>query len=76
MPYPHILGGVTAINTRQFIELNGYANKFFNWGGEDDDLYNRSVNDAMSWLLPTLRRVAEKNPPIELSKSYRCLWIT
>lgn len=28
----------------QYEAVNGFSNIFYGWGGEDDDLYNRSVN--------------------------------
>lgn len=28
----------------QYETVNGFSNIFYGWGGEDDDLYNRSVN--------------------------------
>ena len=41
LPYARILGGVAAIHSDLFIKVNGYSNKFFGWGGEDDDFSAR-----------------------------------
>jgi len=41
LQYPTYFGGVTAVSTRLFEAINGFSNKFYGWGGEDDDLYNR-----------------------------------
>jgi predicted glycosyltransferase involved in capsule biosynthesis len=41
MPYPDYFGGVTLVNTVQFIEANGYPNRYWGWGGEDDEFYRR-----------------------------------
>ncbi|KAK7485978.1 hypothetical protein BaRGS_00022730, partial [Batillaria attramentaria] len=41
LPYPSIVGGVTAVKKEQFSTINGYSNLYFGWGGEDDDLYLR-----------------------------------
>ncbi|CAF1140444.1 unnamed protein product [Didymodactylos carnosus] len=36
--YSFLVGGVLAIRPKTFRLLNGYSNKYFNWGGEDDDI--------------------------------------
>ncbi|XP_033756242.1 beta-1,4-N-acetylgalactosaminyltransferase bre-4-like [Pecten maximus] len=43
LPYIGLFGGVTAMTMDQFEIVNGYSNKFFGWGGEDDDLYKRYI---------------------------------
>ncbi|XP_062596457.1 beta-1,4-N-acetylgalactosaminyltransferase bre-4-like isoform X2 [Saccostrea cucullata] len=41
LPYTQIFGGVSAMTREQMLAVNGYSNRFFGWGGEDDDMYNR-----------------------------------
>ncbi|XP_060078595.1 uncharacterized protein LOC132558087 [Ylistrum balloti] len=48
LPYMSIFGGVTAMTKEHFETVNGYSNKFFGWGGEDDDIYNRIRNLGVS----------------------------
>ena len=48
VPYKEIFGGVVALTKRQFQLVNGYSNRFFHWGGEDDDMYSRSVSMDIS----------------------------
>lgn len=44
-------GGVTAILSDHYKLINGFSNKFFLWGAEDVDLYNRMVR----FNLPIMR---------------------
>ncbi|KAB7499909.1 Beta-1,4-N-acetylgalactosaminyltransferase bre-4 [Armadillidium nasatum] len=41
LPYNDIFGGVSAMTVDQFRTVNGFSNKFWGWGGEDDDMSNR-----------------------------------
>ncbi|KAG0724964.1 Beta-1,4-N-acetylgalactosaminyltransferase bre-4 [Chionoecetes opilio] len=41
LPYNDIFGGVSAMTVGQFRTVNGFSNKFWGWGGEDDDMSNR-----------------------------------
>ncbi|XP_063878177.1 beta-1,4-N-acetylgalactosaminyltransferase bre-4-like [Scylla paramamosain] len=39
--YENSFGGVSAMTPEQYTAINGFSNKFWGWGGEDDDLFNR-----------------------------------
>ncbi len=42
--YARYFGGVTALSKDQFVDVNGFSNSFYGWGGEDDDLHHRQVS--------------------------------
>jgi predicted glycosyltransferase involved in capsule biosynthesis len=44
LPYASLFGGAGAFKKKDFEEVNGFSNKFWGWGGEDDDLYQRLVS--------------------------------
>ncbi|XP_014667720.1 PREDICTED: beta-1,4-N-acetylgalactosaminyltransferase bre-4-like [Priapulus caudatus] len=48
LPYIELFGGAIAISVEQFKTVNGFANRFFGWGGEDDDTYERLIAYNMS----------------------------
>ncbi|XP_018418501.1 PREDICTED: beta-1,4-galactosyltransferase 1-like [Nanorana parkeri] len=52
LPYHQYFGGVSALSKEQFQRINGFPNKFWGWGGEDDDIYNRIVSRGMSISRP------------------------
>lgn len=47
LPYPELFGGAIAILADQFKMVNGFSNRFFGWGGEDDDFSTRIRNDGI-----------------------------
>lgn len=44
LPYHELFGGGIAILKEQFQAVNGFSNRFFGWGGEDDDLSQNRVS--------------------------------
>jgi len=43
-PFEEYFGGVTMFPTGTFRRINGYSNKYWGWGFEDDDLFLRCKN--------------------------------
>jgi beta-1,4-galactosyltransferase 1 len=43
VPYQYCFGGVTCFDAESFLKCNGFNNDFWGWGGEDDDLFNRTL---------------------------------
>ncbi|XP_077557143.1 beta-1,4-N-acetylgalactosaminyltransferase bre-4-like [Haemaphysalis longicornis] len=41
VPYERFFGGVGAVNKEHMMRLNGFSNRYWGWGGEDDDMANR-----------------------------------
>ena len=48
LPYQRLLGGAVAISKTQFEMVNGFANRFYGWGAEDDDFYYRLENKHLT----------------------------
>lgn len=47
LPYKAIFGGVSAMSTGHYKQLNGFSNKYWGWGGEDDDMSNRITHNKL-----------------------------
>nr|XP_061801808.1 beta-1,4-galactosyltransferase 4-like [Nerophis lumbriciformis] len=50
--YKGYFGGVTAMKREQFRKVNGFANTYWGWGGEDDDLRIRVELQKMKIVRP------------------------
>jgi len=48
LPYSTYFGGVVGFTPLSYSHVNGFSNQFWGWGGEDDDLYNRVVNNGFN----------------------------
>jgi len=55
LPYEQIFGGAGSFSREHFELINGFSNKFWGWGGEDDDLYNRISARGLELTRPSIR---------------------
>lgn len=49
LTYEPLFGGVVIITPEIFEKVNGFANNFWGWGVEDDDLRDRITNANIEW---------------------------
>lgn len=54
LPYPTYFGGVSSLSKDHFSKINGFPNKYWGWGGEDDDIYQRITFRGMKISRPDL----------------------
>jgi hypothetical protein len=52
LPYDGYFGGVTMFDKESFEKINGYANEYWGWGAEDDDILTR----CSIMKVPTFRK--------------------
>ena len=52
-------GGITSISKKQVLDINGFPNNFWGWGGEDDALYNRIATIVKNIYAPNKGTVSE-----------------
>ena len=45
-------GGVNSFNKIDFELINGFPNNYWGWGGEDDELYDRVVENNLDIIVP------------------------
>jgi len=46
--FADFMGGIISFDSNTFEKVNGYPNRFYGWGGEDDAIYNRLVINNIS----------------------------
>lgn len=52
--YKRLVGGVLALSRAHFIQVNGFSNLYWGWGGEDDDMSKRIVDAGLIITRPRL----------------------
>jgi len=52
LPYKTLFGGVEGFWSEHYRLINGFPNRFWGWGGEDDDLYVRVTERRLSFTRP------------------------
>ncbi len=50
--YSNFLGGVIGMNKENYIKINGFPNRVFGWGGEDDIFYDRLAKNYLKIYRP------------------------
>ncbi len=60
--YPEYMGGVTLMNREHFEWINGFSNKYWGWGFEDDDLLYRCRTKGVPLEEQTTFKAKDKNP--------------
>ncbi|KAI7684966.1 Beta-1, 4-N-acetylgalactosaminyltransferase bre-4 [Sarcoptes scabiei] len=70
--YDELFGGVCALQPSHFISVNGFSNRFYGWGGEDDEMRLRLIRQGyeierlpsnLSIYRKFAHQVDELNPP-------------
>lgn len=63
LPYENYIGGVMMVRGEDFQLINGFANAYFGWGGEDDDILVRmnAKNLPVDRLNPAVGRYSAMN---------------
>ncbi|CAL8292997.1 unnamed protein product [Lota lota] len=55
LPYNTYFGGVVSLSQEQYMQINGFANEYWGWGAEDDDMYKRITLKGMRVSRPDSR---------------------
>lgn len=50
LPYRTMFGGAVAMQRVHFQKVNGFSNKFYGWGAEDDNMYDRITNVGLTFI--------------------------
>ncbi|KAM7541713.1 hypothetical protein Aperf_G00000005242 [Anoplocephala perfoliata] len=54
--YQNFLGGVTMFTRDQLEQMNGASNSYLDWGGEDDDMWNRAMMAKLEVFRPPYKK--------------------
>lgn len=50
LPSENYCGGVISFKKNDFVQINGFSNEYWGWGGEDDDLYFRIKKSKLPFI--------------------------
>lgn len=68
LPYDGYFGGVTLFDKESFLKINGYANEYWGWGAEDDDVLMRcAINEISTYRKQCRYRSLDHNRDIDRS---------
>jgi predicted glycosyltransferase involved in capsule biosynthesis len=48
LPYETFFGGVTIYTKTTFEKINGFSQRYWGWGGEDDEMYQRCLKASIN----------------------------
>jgi hypothetical protein len=64
--YEFLIGGVLILTYDMYVNLNGFSNLYWGWGGEDDDLALRIIQQRMCIVRPSYELAIYLGKEIEL----------
>lgn len=68
--YATCFGGVTMFTEEAYLKCNGSSNEFWGWGGEDDDLYNRTKLAGLYVQFKPFKYYSQKHRKQTLTRQY------
>jgi hypothetical protein len=73
--HPNFLGGVLGMTSEIFEKMNGFPNRIYGWGGEDDMLYNRiAVNNYKVYRPKEGKYILLDHPQASGEEVYKEKW--
>ena len=73
LPYGNYFGGVSALSRQDFEAINGFSNKYFGWGGEDDDIEYRYLCMRCQFLFKIGNHIIiDKTITASIWKKFKC----
>jgi len=65
--FDNYFGGVTLFPTNVYRQINGYSNKYYGWGFEDDDVFLRCVENGIDIDTKTIPQYTRNNVGLEFN---------
>lgn len=74
--YPTFVGGILIVTRDAFEMLNGFSNRFWGWGREDDEFYHRIIDAGMTVERPAnittgYRTFKHDHDPVRRPRDYK-----